>query len=71
MRVFIIAELVAIFALIWLILNVIQYGFFKELRGGFFFLSDKWIEEDEKRAIQRNKEIEENYLKNKKKKGKK
>ena len=47
MRVFVIFELVIVAALLYLVVNLVRYFFFREIPGGKVFgLSDKWIERD-------------------------
>jgi hypothetical protein len=58
MRVFAMFELVVLCALLYLVVNLIRYFFFKETMGGgrIFSLSDKWIRDDKERMNERMKE---------------
>ena len=50
---FLIIELLFTLFLIFMIGNVLRYFFMKgEKKGGVFFLSDAWIEQDEKKKQQ-------------------
>ena len=47
MRVFEIFELVIILVLLYLILNLLRYFFFKSAQGPWFSLSNKWIRDEQ------------------------
>ena len=47
MRVFVIFELVVILILLYLILNLLRYFFFKSAQGPWFGLSNTWIRQEQ------------------------
>ena len=55
MRIFMIFELVIVFILLYLILNLLRYFFFPGAQGKWFGLSDKWLH-DTRKAKKNGKE---------------
>ncbi len=59
MRIFTLFEMLLVLAVIYLLVNIIRYIFFRTSNGGAFFgLSDKWIETDINRV---KKQMKFNY----------
>ena len=48
MRVFVIFELVIVLILLYLVLNILRFFFFRGVKGNWFGLSEKWIRDEEK-----------------------
>jgi hypothetical protein len=54
MRLFILFELVFMAAVLYLIVNLGRYLFFRETRGGKLFgLSDEWIKNDKRKGVEK------------------